>query len=566
MPSALSDFETQARRLRYAALGRACIEADITRLFFAHHSDDQAETVLMRLAAGDSGKGLAGMRGHLPLSECWGMHGLHQSGHHENVITTLGNVRYTGKPVDNPRNEPRPRPYFDVSRRPIFEGGGVEVYRPLLNFSKETLREICKGNDVQWEEDESNHDITLTPRNTIRSLLQNNRLPKALRKDSLLQLAERSSLEAEEAMRAARALLQTFKIVSFDVRSGVIVVRLPTISFLSDNKTESYHHRVYTYCLHLLVQAVCPLQDPHPRKISSAARIVFASPEDSTWTDVSHSNGWATFPTCSTQLSRIRLKGQGKDMREQNETGSGNLDPDFCWMISRQPFDETPRAIIFPGVSQTRSLVDVLKADISLNDVGLHHHWSAWQLWDGRFWIRIRNRSSKTLVLRTWAGHELPAIRDSMDSPNFKIFQATLKAAAPGKIRWSLPVIAEAATEENSDNVLQGAMDMNPSNDNMTASDDSPRLPDSKVRNATLDKSGKILVFPTLGKVGWLDIRDEKGKQRFNWEVRYKHVDFLDKDPNDREEALRDFDFVKSWGNRGQGRATLFPGVKNPEG
>ena len=515
----------------------------------------------MRLAAGDSGKGLAGMRGHLPLSECWGMHGLHQSGHHEQVITTLGKVRYIGKPVDKPQNEPRPRPLFDVNRRPIFEEGGVEVYRPLLNSSKENLREICRANDVQWEEDESNHDITLTPRNTTRSLLQSNRLPEALRKDSLLQLAERSSLEAEDAMRAARALLQTFNIESFDVRSGVIVVRLPKKSFLSDNSTESYNHRVYTYCLYLLVQAVCPLQDPHLKKISSAARIFFTTLEDSTCTDVSHSNDWITFPTCSTQLSRTRLKGQGNKMREQNETESESLDPDFCWMISRQPLDEAPRPIIFPGVSQTRSLVDVLKAEISLNDSGWHHHWSAWQLWDGRFWIRIRNRSSKTLVLRTWAGHELQAIRDSMDSPSFKQFHATLKAAAPGKIRWALPVIAEAAAEENFDNVLHGATDINPSNDNTTASDDSPKLLDSKVRDMTLEKPGKILVFPTLGKSGRLDIRDENGNRRLDWEVRYKHVDFLDKDPNDREEASRDFDFVKSWGSGGQGRATLFPGT-----
>jgi len=51
-----------ARGLRYAFLRSACRELGANRLALAHHRDDQAETVLMRLLSGSGLPGLAGMR------------------------------------------------------------------------------------------------------------------------------------------------------------------------------------------------------------------------------------------------------------------------------------------------------------------------------------------------------------------------------------------------------------------------------------------------------------------------------------------------------------------------
>jgi tRNA(Ile)-lysidine synthase len=51
-----------AREARYAALGDWCAAHGLTHLATAHHADDQAETLLMRLARGAGLGGLAGVR------------------------------------------------------------------------------------------------------------------------------------------------------------------------------------------------------------------------------------------------------------------------------------------------------------------------------------------------------------------------------------------------------------------------------------------------------------------------------------------------------------------------
>ena len=56
-----SDIQQQARNLRYRLMAAWCAENNAQALVLAHHRDDQAETILMRMARGSGISGLGGM-------------------------------------------------------------------------------------------------------------------------------------------------------------------------------------------------------------------------------------------------------------------------------------------------------------------------------------------------------------------------------------------------------------------------------------------------------------------------------------------------------------------------
>ncbi|QXQ05621.1 tRNA lysidine(34) synthetase TilS [Sphingosinicellaceae bacterium] len=59
-PSA--NLQAEARQARYALMGDWCAAHGVAWLLTGHHADDQAETLLMRLARGSGSGGLAGIR------------------------------------------------------------------------------------------------------------------------------------------------------------------------------------------------------------------------------------------------------------------------------------------------------------------------------------------------------------------------------------------------------------------------------------------------------------------------------------------------------------------------
>lgn len=98
-------IQERARTLRYQLLGKWARERRITALLTAHHLDDQAETLLMRLGRGAGVTGLAGMR----------------------RLTRLA-------------------------------GGSVSIVRPLLGWRHSELEAVCAAAGVEPMQDPSNED------------------------------------------------------------------------------------------------------------------------------------------------------------------------------------------------------------------------------------------------------------------------------------------------------------------------------------------------------------------------------------------------------------------------
>ena len=113
-------IEQHARNARYSLLGEWCIAHRIPYLLLGHTRDDQAETFLMRLARGSGIDGLASM----------------------------------------PQQGPLPVPRYS----------SVELLRPLLEFSRDSLRNYLRQRGAAWLDDPMNHDPAFA-RVRVRQLL-----------------------------------------------------------------------------------------------------------------------------------------------------------------------------------------------------------------------------------------------------------------------------------------------------------------------------------------------------------------------------------------------------------
>lgn len=117
-PKPATGLQEAAREARYRLLGDAARKAGASAVLTAHTLDDQAETVLIRLARGSGLTGLAGMRGSRPL------------------------------------------PY----------SGGPTLVRPLLSIAKSRLIATLAAEDIPFAQDPSNADPRFT-RARLRGLM-----------------------------------------------------------------------------------------------------------------------------------------------------------------------------------------------------------------------------------------------------------------------------------------------------------------------------------------------------------------------------------------------------------
>lgn len=418
-PARLPNFESEARRRRYQALGTACRVAEIPYLLVAHHEDDQVEGLLLRISRGHRCMALRGMQPLAQIPECWGIHGVHQSGLREKDA-----IMRARKP-DLLRHQPS-------SSKPLgaampFEDGGVTIHRPLLEFSKDRLIATCRALGVRWVEDMTNHDPTRTPRNAVRYLLQDGCLPRSLRKPSLLALRNRMCAKAEDRINQAKSAFDLCEIIMLDTRAGVLVVRLPNritppLPVHPADRLKKRIEKEYKAALLVrhLVNIVISRPDIQLKRLGFAVNSLFPDIENPAGTDLDKHLTPRYFDVGKVFFRRVQSPLQPSEE-------SSSLDKEFVWVLNRRPFAnrEIPTIQINSDSLQPRSAMTQ----------------SAFQLWDSRYWIRAYNPTSFPLRIQPLSLKNLRQLRSSHTAKQVKSLDKLLHDVAPEKIRYTLPVL-----------------------------------------------------------------------------------------------------------------------------
>ena len=415
------------------------------------------------------------------LPETWGIHGVHESGLQELQNTSIKSRPESDAPfLRQAFLDEQPSPGKDGLQ---FEQGGVKLYRPLLQFSKRRLEATCLQHEVAWFEDETNRDVTLTPRNAVRSLLEQRQLPGPLSQDSLLQFM--SSMETKNAVHRghAEAMFRRTTILAFDLRSGRLIIRLPRIGGkapqevpqLFREKGRAYTKIRATMLLKKLVSLVTPLDRVLLSRLFPMVDYMIPYLIDLDDRVLDGALVPASMTSQGVLVERMKTPPESTNSNVQHNNTS-ITDSETMWSITRQPYPRSPEPpwiTIPPAYSPVESSLGAPRTKKSGRDPG----WSHWQLWDGRYWIRVLNKTDKYLEIRPLRKTDMSRIKEQLPRHDLGTLRKTLAVAAPGPVRWTLPVIAE-----------EGNL-------------------------------GGVLALPSL------NIAVEHRSDAMLWEIRYKHVD-----------------------------------------
>ncbi|OCL07954.1 hypothetical protein AOQ84DRAFT_294103 [Glonium stellatum] len=403
-PSKLGNFEKQARTLRYQAIGIACREHGLDSFLVAHQSDDQAETLISRIIYGNVRAGLRGIQPVKEIPECYGLHGVHQSGGLENMPDTVFR-RGNDLPME-------------------IETGGVQVLRPLLQFSKERLTSTCLENKMPWAEDSTNKDKTFTVRNAIRHILRHHYLPTALRKKEIVNLSLRLQNRSAKNMEAAEQLLSSCKL-KLDLQQAALCVSFSRelLEFWEDDSNRV--RTVTAVLIGRLAEMVSPKDTVSPGGLDGVIDRVLPTLKTPNWSGKQSS----TFVWAGVQFQPI--------LSQSLLTSLFPFAPmrQHTWLLFRQPYAKDEFA---KGIIRLDGMEDGSRSSATQTNDGF-------RLYDGRFWIRVINPWKCTLILRSLRIEDMPHIRTAIISAATKArlhkFDSIIHAIKPAAIRWTLPAL-----------------------------------------------------------------------------------------------------------------------------
>ena len=467
-PAKLSNFEEQARDLRYRALAHACADHKSDVLMTAHHLDDQAEGILMGLKDRETGLFIRSIKKRAPIPESSGIYGVDFSG-----VLARREVKWRAT-ARNENANAKMKFWHSPDWTQVVEYGKVALIRPFLSLEKTTMIDICRSAVISWEDDATNTDVTVTPRNAIRNLLQENRLPLALRNGSLYGVNKRKQKRHDLACSIFRFAEHCCEIITFDIRSGMLKVRFVQEFFTTMASHLNSDMLKYTAAgvLETFLSPVSSYPSVKYESLEGAAVACFPDLPEAIMNPDQPEKAASCLTTCGVLLRRSYEPHQTP---KGNEDTSLPLDKDHVWTMSREPSWNIPQ-LEFPN--QDRPLTrrhDRLRVT----------RFSEWQLWDGRYWIQIQNRTRANLMVRALQKADITEIKAFLSETQFKDFHSHLNVVAPGKIRFTLPVLVKAPASETGHE--------------------------------------EVIALPSLGKKGDFPVNRNLGTKDIDWRIRYKH-------------------------------------------
>lgn len=398
----------------------------------------------MRLVAGHRGLGLTGIKSSAGIPECYGIHGIYESGAVDSQLSS------SGEKPETKLNLPGHAAQMETQKLSSIEQGGIRVYRPLLGFSKSRLIATAQEERIPWFEDTSNKDRTLTRRNAIRFLFESHKLPNALTKPALLAMSKRIETEQSALNEAAEWWFNQCKVIDFEWRAGTLRIQFPKnlqqLGLSPEKATAEVHPKKAQAIALLLIRRIVTLVSPDENvqlsSLHGTVERVFPylfSHETTTPNQTSFTVAGVNFQAFPPTTGRVLLGYNA-------HSSTTHLD-DVGWFLSRQQYSSN---------INKRPIIELS----SSVPASAESSWSPWVLYDGRYWIRVRNPSSLTLHLRPFQKEDLQGFRKSLSTSQQKTLERTLKALAPGDVRWTLPAITELRAHDTERLLCLPTLDM----------------------------------------------------------------------------------------------------------
>ncbi|RAK86065.1 PP-loop family protein [Aspergillus costaricaensis CBS 115574] len=467
----ISAFETHARNLRFQALGQACRARNIETLLMGHHQDDNVETTLWRLCTGARGAGLAGIPAVTRIPECHGLFGVAESGSSMTLSKPANHNNYRIKTTNT--NELRltesspTTTTHDQQKQYQISTGGISIARPLLSFPKRSLLTTCKENNIPYVDDPTNFDPTLTPRNAIRSLLAEKKLPRALREESILSLMRKSNSLLRSVTENSNEILERCAVLEFAPDTGCLIIKFPPPSPSKKPTPTETNKDTSSLTLRRITELISPFPENHfPLRSFEpfVSRVFPSSPPPPPSSSISQERGNTPAKQHSFTLGGVMFQPLRCDSSPPPSSTTTTTTPDITnyentYLITRQPYMRNRLPIlpitvpIYPPSSPSPSSSSWSSTQHSGNTETSQRPISPsdWNLWDNRYWFRVTGTSipppsgagptSLSLVVRPLQKSDLKGIRMAADKEEMRALMDRLGRDAPGLVRFTLPML-----------------------------------------------------------------------------------------------------------------------------